>query len=147
MPPSKDENRPKRKSLREPSGLNPGGQKGRKGNTLKMVETPDIIQKHTPHYCNCCGESLENVNAIPAGKRQVFDIPKIEIKVTEHQVYTKQCKCGHINHGEYPGQANAPVSYGNNIESLIGYFHTRQYIPFKRMQEVFKDVFGASIIF
>ena len=145
IPPSKDENRPKRKSLREPSGLKPGGQKGRKGNTLKMVEKPDITQQHIPHYCKYCGENLENVKAIPAGKRQVFDIPKIEIKVTEHQVYSKQCQCGHINYGEYPTQANAPVSYGNNIESLIGYFHTRQYIPFKRMQEVFKDVFGTSI--
>jgi transposase len=145
IPPSKDENRPKRKSLREPSGLKSGGQKGRKGNTLKMAETPDITQKHIPNYCKYCGKSLENIEAIPAGKRQVFDIPKIEIKVTEHQVFSKRCQCGHINCGEYPAQANAPVSYGNNIESLIGYFHTRQYIPFKRMQEIFKDVFGASI--
>ena len=145
VPPSKDENRPKRKSLREKSGLKPGGQKGRKGNTLKIVETPNFTQKHIPLYCNCCGKSLENIESKFEGKRQVFDIPKIEIKVTEHQVYSKQCKCGHINQGEYPQDANAPVSYGNNIESLIGYFHTRQYIPFKRMQEIFKDVFGTSI--
>ena len=145
IPPSKDENRPKRKSLRESSGLKPGGQKGREGNTLKMVENPDLIQKHTPQYCNCCGQDLEDIIAIPAGRRQVFDIPKIEIKVTEHQVYNKQCKCGHVNQGEYPQQANAPVSYGNNIESLIGYFHTRQYIPFKRMQELFRDVFRVPV--
>ena len=145
VPPSKDENRPKRKSLREKSGLKPGGQKGRKGNTLKMVEKPNFTQKYIPLYCNCCGESLENTEAKLVGKRQVFDIPKIEIKVTEHQVYYKQCKCGQINQEEYPQEANAPVSYGNNMESLIGYFHTRQYIPFKRMQEIFKDVFGAPI--
>jgi len=145
VPPSKDENRPKRKSLREPSGLRPGGQKGRKGNTLKMVETPDNVERHMPNFCKCCGENLENVPALAAGKRQVFDIPKIQIKVTEHQIFSKQCKCGHINYGEYPLEANAPVSYGNNIESLIGYFHTRQYIPFKRMQEIFKDVFNAPI--
>jgi len=48
IPPSKDENRPKRKSLREKSGRKPGGQKGRKGKTLTMVATPDIIQKHIP---------------------------------------------------------------------------------------------------
>ena len=145
VPPSKDENRPKRKSLREKSGLKPGGQKGRKGNTLKMVKKPNFTKNHIPLYCNCCGESLENTESKFVGKRQVFDIPKIEIKVTEHQVYSKQCKCGQINQGEYPHEANAPVSYGNNIESLIGYFHTRQYIPFKRMQEIFKDVFGAPI--
>jgi len=145
IPPSKDENRPKRKSLREKSGLKPGGQKGRKGNTLKIVETPNFTQKHNPLYCNCCGKSLENIESKFEGKRQVFDIPKIEIKVTEHQVYSKQCKCGHINKGEYPQEANAPVSYGNNIGSLIGYFHSRQYIPFKRMQEIFNDVFGTPI--
>lgn len=145
VPPSKDENRPRRKSLREKSGLKPGGQKGRSGKTLRMVQTPDFIQKHIPDFCNCCGDSLKNATFILAGKRQVFDIPKIEIKVTEHQVYKKQCKCGHISEAQYPQQANAPVSYGNNIESLIGYFHTRQYLPFKRMQEMFNDVFNAPI--
>ena len=145
VPPSKDENRPKRRSLREKSGLKPGGQKGREGKTLIMVETPDNIKNHIPAYCNCCGESLEKSILIPAGKRQVYDIPKIEIKVTEHQVYKRQCRCGHITEAEYPGEANAPVSYGNNIESLIGYFHTRQYLPFKRMQEMFNDVFNTPI--
>ncbi len=145
IPPSKDENRPTRKSLREPSGLKSGGQKGRKGKTLRMVESPDFIKQHSPNFCNCCGESLEHYALIANGKRQVFDIPKIEITVTEHQLYKKQCSCGHINEVEYPTEANAPVSYGNNIESLIGYFHTRQYLPFKRMQEMFNDVFNAPI--
>ncbi len=145
IPPSKDENRPTRKSLREKSGLKPGGQKGRKGNTLRMVETPNFTQKHYAIYCNCCGESLDNIPAEFKGKRQVYDIPKIEIKITEHQIYTKPCKCGHINQGTYPQSANAPVSYGSNMESLIGYFHTRQYIPFKRMKEIFSDVFHAPI--
>ncbi len=145
IPPSKDENRPIRKSLREKSGLKPGGQKGRKGNTLRMVEIPDFIQKHNPLYCNCCGEDLNTTSAEYTGKRQVYDIPKIEIKITEHQIYTKHCKCGHVNQGTYPQEVNAPVSYGSNIESLIGYFHTRQYIPFKRMKEIFSDVFHAPI--
>jgi transposase len=145
IPPSKDENRPKRKSLREKSGLKPGGQKGRKGDTLKMVKTPDIVKEHSPSYCHCCGESLDNAAPTFAGKRQVFDIPEIKIKVTEHRIYKKQCKCGHLTEGEYPLEANAPASYGHNIEGLIGYFHTRQYIPFKRMQEIFTDVFSTPI--
>src|SRR5699024_6534763 len=42
IPPSKDENRPKRnQSLRKPSDKKPGGQLGRKGKTLEMVENPD----------------------------------------------------------------------------------------------------------
>lgn len=68
IPPSKDENRPKRKSLREKSGRRPGGQKGRKGNTLKMVETPDIIEKYIPDYCSCCGKDVSSQPYEFAGK-------------------------------------------------------------------------------
>ena len=145
IPPSKDENRLKRESLREKTGRKPGGQEGRKGNTLKMVETPDQTEKHIPSYCNCCGKDLSELPYAFAGKRQVFDIPEIKIKVTEHQVYKKVCTCGHETTSNFPSQANAPVSYGNNIESLIGYFHTRQYLPFLRMKELFNDVFQTPI--
>lgn len=145
IPPSKDENRPKRGNLREKSGLNPGGQKGRKGNTLKMVETPDLIKEYHPEFCTCCGNSLTDAHSEFFGKRQVYDIPPIEIKVTEHRVYERICSCGHKSKASWPTGVDAPVSYGSNITSLVGYFHTRQYIPFKRMQEIFTDIFHAPI--
>lgn len=145
IPPSKDENRPNRKSLREKSGQKPGGQKGRKGNTLKMVETPDFIIEHYPEYCTCCINSISDKPYRLAGKRQVYDIPPIEIKVTEHRIYERTCSCGHKTKASWPSGVEAPVSYGSNIASLIAYFHTRQYIPFKRMQEIFSNVFQAPI--
>ena len=146
IPPSKDENRPKRnQSLREKTGRKPGGQAGSKGSTLKMVETPDIIQEHIPDYCNCCGKDISNISFEFAGKRQVIDIPEIKLHVTEHQIFRRVCSCGYATTSEFPAVANAPVSYGNNIESLIGYFHTRQYIPFRRMKEFFNDVFHVPI--
>ena len=145
IPPSKDENRPKRKSLREKSNKKVGGQKGREGKTLNMVETPDIIETHLSEYCNCCGNDISKNPSEFVGKRQVFDIPEIKVRVTEHQIFKRICTCGHETISDFPIEANAPVSYGNNIESLIGYFHTRQYIPFKRMQEIFKDIFNTPI--
>ncbi len=145
IPPSQDQNRPKRRSLREKTGRKPGGQAGRKGNTLKMAQVPDTIEKHIPSYCKCCGKDLASLPVQLAGKRQVFDIPEIKLHVTEHRVYKKVCSCGHETKCDYPSQANAPVSYGNNIESLIGYFHTRQYLPFLRMKELFRDVFHVPI--
>lgn len=145
IPPSKDENRPKRKSLRTKTGRKPGGQKGREGNTLKMVEMADATEDHWPQYCNCCENDLSSFPYQYAGSRQVFDIPEIRLKVTEHKVYKKVCTCGCETKSDYPPQANAPVSYGNNIEGLIGYFHTRQYLPFKRMQEMFNTVFNIPI--
>lgn len=145
IPPSKDENRPNRKSLREPTGKKQGGQKGRKGNTLKMTEHPDFVKEHKPYYCNCCGKNIDHIPTILFGKRQVVDIPPIKPLVTEHRLYGRICSCGHQTTSNYPSQANAPVSYGNNIEALIGYMHTRQYIPFKRMQELINDIFNIPI--
>lgn len=145
IPPSKDENRPRRKSLREKTGRKPGGQKGRKGNTLKMVAIPDETEKHIPSNCSCCGKDLSPFSYEFAGKRQVFDIPEIKIKVTEHQVFSKVCTCGHETTCDFPSGVNVPVSYGTNIESLIGYFHSRQYLPFMRMKELFNTVFHLPI--
>lgn len=146
VPPSKDENRPKRKSLREKSGRKPGGQKGREGNTLKMVEAPDSTEKHIPGYCSCCGEDVSTVPSEFAGKRQIFDIPEIKVHVKEYQVYKKRCgACGYETTSSFPSHVKSPVSYGNNIQSLIGYLHARQYVPFKRMQEFFNDVLHVPI--
>ncbi|VAW16598.1 hypothetical protein MNBD_BACTEROID03-2713 [hydrothermal vent metagenome] len=45
----------------------------------------------------------------------------------------------------FPLGVNASVSYGENIESLVGCFHARQYLPFARMKEVFNHVFNINI--
>ncbi|QTY26855.1 IS66 family transposase zinc-finger binding domain-containing protein [Flavobacterium sp. CS20] len=54
-----------------------------------MVEIPDVTEEHIPDYCNCCGNDLSSLPHQYAGSRQVFDIPEIKIKVTEHKVYKK----------------------------------------------------------
>lgn len=145
IPPSQDENRPTRKSLRERTGKKPGGQKGREGKTLKQMEHPDVTLGCISNYCSCCGEDLSDVVPISMGKRQVIDIPKVRVQVTEYEQFNKICHCGKSNLGTYPMEANAPVSYGPNIESLIGYFSTRHYLPFERLKEILSDVFGAQI--
>jgi transposase len=42
-PPSSDGYKKEVKNNRVKSGLKPGAQKGHRGSTLKMVETPDIV--------------------------------------------------------------------------------------------------------
>jgi len=140
MPPSKDENRPfKSKSLRKKTGRKPGGQKGHEGTTLEMISDPNEIVDHAPEYCECCGKDLTGIPGEFVEKKQVVDLPPIEPVVTEHRVYKKECDCGHVTMSSFPGGLKAPVSYGPMIESLTGYFHSRQYIPLLRMQELFRD--------
>ncbi|MBA7493866.1 IS66 family transposase ISPto7 [subsurface metagenome] len=146
VPPSKDENRPfKSKSLRKKTGRKPGGQKGHEGTTLEMVSDPNEIIDHAPEYCKCCGKDLTDTPGEFVGRKQVVDLPPIEPIVTEHRVYKKECDCGHVTMSSFPGDLKAPVSYGPMIESLTGYFHSRQYIPFLRMQELFRDIFSVPI--
>lgn len=146
VPPSKDENRPfKSKSLRKKTGRKPGGQKGHEGTTLSMTSNPDETIDHTPEYCACCGKDLSGTPGEFVERKQVIDLPPIEPTVTEHRVYKKECSCGHITMSSFPGGLQAPVSYGPMIESLTGYFHSRQYIPFLRMQELFRDIFSVLI--
>ena len=146
LPPSKDENRPKpNQSLRKSSGKSVGGQKGREGKTLEMTSTPDKIVELHPDYCNNCGLSLIEAEAIKKQSRQIIDIPLIKAVFTEYQSFSKICSCGCATDANFPKGVNSSISYGENIEALVAYFHARQYLPFARMKETFNDAFGIPI--
>lgn len=146
IPPSKDENRPKtNQSLRKSTGKNVGGQKGREGKTLEMISFPDVMIELHPDYCNNCGTSLIGSKSTKEQTRQIIDTPVIKATVTEYQVYSKTCSCGCKTMSSFPQGVNAPVSYGENIEALVAYFHARQYLPFARMKELLNDAFGVQI--
>jgi transposase len=146
MPPSKDENRPPRtSSLREKSNRKAGGQPGHEGKTLEMTETPDEIIEHHSCFCPECGKDVSDLPFEFCGKRQVIDIPTIKQVVTEHRVYRCKCTCGKMVESDFPVGVDSPVKYGKSIETLIGYLSVRQYLPFKRLQEMLNDVFSVQI--
>lgn len=145
-PPSSDFESPKKtESLKKSSGKQVGGQPGHKGHSMKMVEKPDFTESHQPTYCTCCGNNLSSIEPELLGKRQVVDIPEIALTVTEHRIYKKNCNCGHICQGAYPSGVDAPVSYGKNTQALVAYLNARQYIPYKRTEEMLRSVFGLDI--
>jgi transposase len=146
LPPSKDENRPARtSSLREKGGRKPGGQFGHDGTTLKMTDNPDGIIDHRACFCSECGKDVSGQPFEFFGKRQVIDIPVIKQIVTEHRVYRCTCTCGKVVESDFPDDVDNPVKYGKSIESLIGYLSVRQYLPFKRLQEMLSDIFAIQI--
>jgi len=146
VPPSRDENRsPGRQSLRERSGKRPGGQPGHEGHTLRMSAHPDQLIEHIPQYCHHCGADLSGASGECVGRRQVVDIPPIRPVYTEHRIYRKQCPCGHATEGSFPHGVRRPVSYGSRMEGLIGYLHSRQFLPLGRMREFFHDVFSLPV--
>ena len=146
IPPSKDENRSRQnQSLREKSERKSGGQSGHIGTTLKMVEVPDKIEKLIPDYCNVCGNDLREIEARFDSKRQVVELPPINPIYIEYQSFVKTCSCGHHQIGNYPSQITNHIQYGASVEALVAYFSVYQYLPYKRMTELFSGIFNMPI--
>jgi len=146
-PPSSDGlKKPSPKSLRPRGKSNPGGQKGHSGSTLKMVDNPNHCVVHSVKQCQKCGHCLADETPINIEKRQVFDIPPIQMEVTCHQAHTKQCPhCGYLNKVAFPEQVKAPVQYGTRLKAIAVYLRQYQLLPYNRTRELFRDLFSIDL--
>lgn len=143
-PPSSDMFRSP-KSLGEKSGKQSGGQPGHEGRSLRQVEKPDHVKRHLLKGICECGLDLSKGKTYNEERRQVFDIPKPVMEVTEHRAETKECMCGRLHTAAFPAGVDAPVQYGPNIRSMVVYFSQYQLIPQKRITEAMDDLFNAPI--
>ena len=146
-PPSSDGfNRPAPKSLRKRSRKRSGGQTGHVGYTLKAVEKPEHVEVHRVEQCVHCHNSLKKVQVNRYEKRQVFDVPRVRVEVTEHQAEVKDCpQCGTENRGKFPESVAQPVQYGHEIKAQMVYFNHYQMLPLDRTAEVFETLYGQTI--
>ena len=146
IPPSQDQNRPKKnQSLRAPTDKKAGGQPGHEGTTLQCRSQVDETIKHSPVECSSCGSNISTHPEELVSARQLIDIPTIVLHCIEHRVYKKQCSCGHTTVSNFPQHVASPVQYGPNVEALVGYLHARQYLPYARTKEFLNDVMGLPI--
>jgi len=147
-PPSSDnpyKKRRKTKSLRKKGGK-AGGQDGHKGITLQRSLNPDIIIPLNVERKCSCGFDLSAKECVGYEKRQQFDIPEINITITEYQADIVICsKCGKTHTAQFPEGINAPAFYGPNIKSLIVYLKHYGFVSYERLAEFFEDVIGHSI--
>ena len=145
-PPSTDgPERPKPKSLRQKSGRKSGGQPGHPGRTLQSSDTPQHIQIHPLLECEC-GEDLSQEPAVDFQRRQVFDLPSLELECTEHRAEIKECPCCHRTVvAAFPADAKAPVQYGKNIRALLAYLYDAQEGASRRIREMCAEMFGYAV--
>lgn len=146
-PPSSDMHKtPRTSSLRKPSGKKNGGQEGHEGHTLEPVENPDHVIEHKVERCSHCHASLDDGEVIDYEKRQVFDVPLLQMEVIEHQSEIKVCpRCGKSTRADFPPNVCQPTQYGNGVKSLATYFNSYQLIPLERTSEIFEDIFEHQI--
>jgi transposase len=145
-PPSSDGyTKPAPKSRRQRSGKKAGKQPGALGKNLAPVEDPDEIVDHTPDHCEGCGDDLFGAPVTGEVKRQVFDLPPVEVATVEHRAQRKRCQCGHETTASFPPEATGPTCYGPNLRALVCYLVVRQHIPIKRVAELMADGYGIPV--
>jgi len=143
-PPSSDGlAKPAPRSLRQRQGRKSGGQPGHAGHKLKMVEKPDQIETHLVEHCQHCQKPLKQAEVVRIEKRQVFDLPKTQMQVTEHRAQVKHCPgCGQETRAAFPPGVSQSVQYGPEAKAQMVYLNYEQHIPLQRVGDVFEEFYG-----
>ena len=146
-PPSSDSPfaKPVPKSLRRKSGRRPGGQSGHPGSTLTLVDNPNERKRHEPGPCRGCGADLTDAQEVGMERRQVFDLPPMTVRVTEHQLIARRCGCGTTTCGTAPQGVTAPVQYGPRVTAIILYLFVGQFLSKKRTAAALAELFGTPV--
>ncbi len=142
-PPSSDGFK-KTKSLRKKTGRKPGGQKGHSGSTLKQISNPDYLVVLPLDRADCC--TNPTLHTIDYESRQVFELPKPKLEVTEYRNEIGFCSnCNKIIRAAFPNHITAPVQYGHRFQSFLVYLHHQQLIPVNRISQLCDDLFGYPV--
>jgi transposase len=145
-PPSSDGlAKPAPKSLRRRGARKPGGRDGHPGSTLAPVALPDEVIAHEPGCCRGCEDDLSGAPEVGREHRQVFDIPPISVRVTEHQLIKRRCGCGTVTSAEAPEGVSAPVQYGPRITAIILYLYVGQFLSKQRTARALAELFGTPV--
>lgn len=107
-----------------------------------MVAEPDFVKVHRVHACQHCGQSLKRRKTIEYEKRQVFDLPRVQVQVTEHRAEIKICSCcGKETCATFPSEVSQAVQYGTEIKAQMVYLNTEQHIPLERTCELLEEFY------
>ena len=136
----------KAKSLRQKSSKKPGGQLGHRGETLRLVATPDVVVEHRPTTCSHCHSPLHAAPVVLRERRQVHQLPPLRLWVTEHQALHLRCSgCQAVTAGTLPAEVPSRAQYGPRLRALAVYLVEAQFVPFGRTQQLLADLFGVRL--
>lgn len=148
QPPSSDNpfTKPPTRSLRGRSGRRPGKQPGDPGARLEPRAEPDEVRAHVPQRCDGCGQDLTAGEIVGERRRQVFDLPRVWLRVTEHRAQRRRCGCcARVSTAAFPAEATAATCYGPGVAALGTYLVGRQHLPVARAAELMADCLGAPV--
>ena len=121
------------------TGRNKGGQKGREGKTLKVVEKVDQVKDvYGEERCDCGGEIIYEVSYI---RKQLIDIEN-ELKTIEYRYHKGICnKCGKEYIANIPKEQANPVQYSKKVKTIIPIIRNVSNMSIETTREVFSQIF------
>jgi transposase len=137
--------RAERDAEEQPERRRPGKQPGAPGAHLAQVAQPDEVAWHAPDRCGGCGADLAGAPVAGVEARQVFDLPPLGLRVTEHRAERRRCACGATTQAGFPEHARAAACYGPGVRALVCYLCVHQHLPVDRAAQLLADVLGASV--
>ncbi len=138
--------RSKPRSQRRRSGRKSGGQPGHPGHRLKPVPRPDVVVRHEVSVCSGCGHDVSRQPVVAVTKSQVFELSKMPLVVTEHQMESKRCPCcAVVSRALAPTGSEQPTQYGPRLAGLAVYLHVQHFLPLERTADVIEVICGRRV--
>ncbi len=144
-PPSTDP-RPKPRSQRRKTGRKTGGQFGHPGHRLEPVAEPDHTIVHAVTICSECRQDLTETATTDVIAKQVFELQKMPLVITEHRCESKLCPCcATTTTAAAPTGAEQPTQYGPSLAGLAVYLHVGHFIPLERTADIIEILTGRRV--
>jgi transposase len=148
-PPSSDPPSVKLPPKKKPTGRRPGGQPGHKAafRPLVPVEQVDEVVHHWPDDCEGCGDKLARRNRTEVGdpeRHQVTEIPEVKGHVTEHQLHSQMCACGHTTCAELPPGVPSGA-FGPRLVAVVALFTGLYRVSRRVAVSALGDLFGVKL--
>jgi len=149
-PPSSDPpgSAPARRS-KGSSGRGQGAQPGHegKGRELLPVSAVDEVICHWPGRCDC-GQVFAEAELVAArepARHQVEELPRLAVRVIEHQRMRARCpECGVEQTGQLPAEV-AASAFGPRLQAAVTTLTVRNRVSRRDTVELCEELFGARI--
>jgi transposase len=112
---------------------------------LSLVDDPQETLTHRPDTCRGCRRPLADAPVTDVARRQVFGLPEMRRRVTEHRIVSCRCACGAVTTATAPAGVAAPVQYGADVVAVVVYLAVAQHVPVARVVQILADLLGCAV--
>ena len=127
---------------REKSGKFVGGQKGHKGNEIKLFANPTKIIEYKKKRCKC---GCHIIYSKDYRAKQAVDI-EIVTKIVEHRAYNGVCSgCNAKIENKLPSKLTNIITYGNTLKSFSVMLSSEGMVSINRIKQMLYELTSGTI--